>query len=72
MRLIVFSGLLAAAACSGEAMRTKEGCKIYITPELREITDACVASYYAEQARKNGGQVTECRSFGNTVSCTTN
>ena len=64
--------MLVLAACAPDTMTTKEGCSIGVTDIGIARQNACVAAYYEEQARMNGGTVTRCTQVGQTMSCVTN
>lgn len=62
--------MLMLAGC-GEPLTTPEGCQIFSSPELQQLTAACQQGYYEELARQTGKPVTRCFGGPEAMSCTT-
>lgn len=62
------AALMLLAGC-GEPAVTAEGCPIYITEIMRARTEACVAAYHAEVAKRQGKPVTRCYRSGAEMVC---
>jgi len=70
MRFLIAAVFLGACV-SGEPLKTKEGCPVYMTELMQAATQACVQAYYEEKARQQGQTVTKCYGGPGNMTCVT-